>query len=98
MRNPRLSPEIRKQAKMHLKNHRSNIKNDRRDYYARQQASLEIENFILSIAHDGMSKHKTKFPHLLNYNSKKLSDPMKMMCSLNIAVVHKKSNDFILVK
>lgn len=46
-------------------------------------------NFLLSIAHDGMSKDKTKWPHLLEDRPKKLVDTIKMMNSLNLGVAHK---------
>uniref|UniRef100_A0A914YTG2 DUF7869 domain-containing protein n=1 Tax=Panagrolaimus superbus TaxID=310955 RepID=A0A914YTG2_9BILA len=46
-------------------------------------------NLLLSLAHDGMSKDKTKWPHVLEDRPKKLTDTMKIMNSLNLGVVHK---------
>uniref|UniRef100_A0A914YXW4 DUF7869 domain-containing protein n=1 Tax=Panagrolaimus superbus TaxID=310955 RepID=A0A914YXW4_9BILA len=91
--NVELSEEDRKEAKIHLKNHYDNIKNDRRDYEIRKLTSLQEVNFLLSLGHDGMSKYLSTFPHLNNDNIKTLSDTMKMACSLNLAIVHRNTID-----
>lgn len=91
MINPELSKEDQEEAKHHLKNHYTNINKDRVDYFMRKSISLEQVKFLLSIGHDGMSKHLSNFPNLRNFNTKKVSDTMKMGCGLNLAVVHRKS-------
>lgn len=82
------------EVKMHLANHYDNTRIEKADYYVRMHVSRN-SNLLLSIAHDGMSKEKTKFPHLLDDRTKKLTDNMKITCSLNLAVVHKKCNDVL---
>uniref|UniRef100_A0AC35GRD0 Uncharacterized protein n=1 Tax=Panagrolaimus sp. PS1159 TaxID=55785 RepID=A0AC35GRD0_9BILA len=84
----RFSPDCVVSAKQFLKQHLENIKLEKQDYYVRMQHS-RTSNDLLSIAHDQMSKEKTKFPHLLEDRSKKITDTMKIMNSLCLGVVHK---------
>uniref|UniRef100_A0A914ZAQ0 CCHC-type domain-containing protein n=1 Tax=Panagrolaimus superbus TaxID=310955 RepID=A0A914ZAQ0_9BILA len=87
----RFAPEYVQKAKKFLSEHLEHIKFEKQDYYVRMQHSRS-SNSLLSIAHDGMSKDKTKWPHLLQDRPKKLTDTLKMMNSLNLGVVHKISN------
>uniref|UniRef100_A0A7E4ZZT4 ULP_PROTEASE domain-containing protein n=1 Tax=Panagrellus redivivus TaxID=6233 RepID=A0A7E4ZZT4_PANRE len=76
-------------AKEFLKQHYKDVVDDRHDYALRREVSRESDE-ILSLAHDGMSKEQTKFPHQKETRTKKIADGDLLTCTLNCAVVHKK--------
>uniref|UniRef100_A0A915ESF7 DUF7869 domain-containing protein n=1 Tax=Ditylenchus dipsaci TaxID=166011 RepID=A0A915ESF7_9BILA len=69
--------------------HYDNVKADRSDYALRKLFSINKPSEFMSVAHDGMTKMRTKIPHLLQDRAKLLADKDLAFCDLNVALVHR---------
>uniref|UniRef100_A0AC35F8M6 Uncharacterized protein n=1 Tax=Panagrolaimus sp. PS1159 TaxID=55785 RepID=A0AC35F8M6_9BILA len=83
----------KEEVRKHRENHWKNINADRLDYSVRKMFSLDHPESLLSLTHDGMSKHKTKLPHLLCNRAKFIGDADLAFCNLNGVIIHRKDKD-----
>uniref|UniRef100_A0A914YW04 Transposase n=1 Tax=Panagrolaimus superbus TaxID=310955 RepID=A0A914YW04_9BILA len=83
----------KEEVRQHRENHWANINADRLDYFVRKIFSLTHPQWLLSITHDGMSKHKSKVPHFLWNRAKFIIDADLAFCNLNGVIIHRKDKN-----